>query len=168
MSSTSGARRLGLRSSACAALGAALLLAAGGQAWAGGEWKSYVKKGSIADTLVDLEQAIVGRGLKIDYTGNVSGMLDRTGPDVGSTRKVYIGAQYFQFCSAQLTRQMVEADPANIGYCPFIVFAYERAARPGEVVAGYRTLGPGSNEESVKAIKAMTEMLDGIVKEAME
>ncbi len=153
---------------ATAVLAAGLVVSTGDAARAGGEWKTYVKKGAIADTLTDLEEAIISKGLKIDYKGNVGGMLDRTGADVGSTKKVFTGAQYFQFCSASLTRQMVEADPANVGYCPFIVFAYESAAQPGEVVAGYRTLGPGSNEDSVKAIKAVTKMLDDIVKEAME
>ena len=42
-------------------------------------------------------------------------MLERTGKDVGSTRKLYADAQAFVFCSAALSRKMMDADAASPG-----------------------------------------------------
>ena len=69
-------------------------------------------------------------------------MLERTGADVGSTKKIYANAEFFMFCSAKLSRAMIEADPANVGYCPYVVFLYEAAEKPGEIVVGYRRPQP--------------------------
>ena len=95
-------------------------------------------------------------------------MLDRTGPDVGSTRKIYTNAEFFAFCSARYSRRMMEADPKNIGFCPFVIFMYEAADKPGETVVGYRRPAPRGNEDSVQALAEIDALLDGIVKEAVQ
>lgn len=145
-------------------LGAAVLMSAAQAA----EFKSVTTEGSYADVADYVESAIINKGLTIDYSGEVHKMLERTGKDVGSTKDIYAGAKFFLFCSAVLSRQMMEADPANMGFCPFIVHVYEEKAKPGVVHVGYRRPGEGSNEAGSKALAAIDELLDSIIKEATE
>ena len=63
---------------------------------------SYSKRAKFDDVRDDLKLAIEGRGLVIDYHSFVGRMLERTGKDVGSARKLYTDAQAFVFCSAAL------------------------------------------------------------------
>ena len=128
--------------------------------------KTYGKKGSYEDVKFELNDAIIRRGLAIDYTGHINKMLERTGADVGSTKKVYANAEFFMFCSAKLSRDMIEADPANLGYCPYVIFLYEAADKPGEIVVGYRRPLPKGDAASQKALAAIDALLDGIVKDA--
>ena len=131
--------------------------------------KVYRKTGgNFDDVKFDVTNAITNRGLVADFTGNVGAMLDRTGKDVGSTKQVYKRAEYVVFCSAKLSRDMMEADVANAGFCPYIVFIYETAAKPGEIVIGYRRLPRAGKPASIKAFSAINALLDGIAKEAVK
>lgn len=90
---------------------------------------------SFEDTTFALESAIIERGLVIDYTSHVGEMLERTRADMGSDQVLFTNADIFLFCSAALSRQVMEADWMNIANCPYAVAAIER---PGEgVVVGY-------------------------------
>ena len=90
---------------------------------------------SFDDTTFALESAIVGRGLVIDYVSHVGDMLERTRADMGSDVVLFSNAQIFLFCSANVSRQAMEADWQNIAFCPYGVSVIER---PGEPVAiGY-------------------------------
>ena len=140
------------------------LLAAG--AVAAGAFQSRTKAGSYEDVKFDLTNAIIERGLVVDFTGNVAGMLERTGADVGSTKKLYRNAEYFLFCSAKLSREMMEADPANMGLCPFVVFIYEREDKPGEIVVGFHEPVSRGGPASAGAIKAVQTLLLDILSEA--
>lgn len=129
--------------------------------------KLFEKKGSYADVKADLANAIVNKGLVNDYTGNIGGMLQRTGADVGSTKPIYKSAEYMTFCSAKLSRAMMEADPTNMGFCPFVVFAYEPADKPGTVVVGYRVPTAAKGNDATKKILAEIDgMLTSIATEA--
>lgn len=131
------------------------------------EMKLYEKKGAYADVKSDLANAIVNKGLVNDYTGNIGGMLTRTGPDVGSTKPIYKAAEYMTFCSAKYSRIMMEADPTNMGFCPFVVFVYEPADKPGTVVVGYRvpTTAKG-NDATKKVLAEIDKLMEDIAKEA--
>ena len=132
------------------------------------ELRTYTKTASFEDVKFDLSNAITNLGLVVDFTGNVGGMLERTGKDVGSTKPIYRNAEYFSFCSAKLSREMMEADTANVGLCPFVMFAYVTAAKPAEVVVGYRRLPKGGNSASVKALGSINDMLDRLAKQAVK
>jgi len=147
---------------------AAVAVAALASAAAAQEIRSYAKKSAFDDVKFELTNAIVGRGLVIDYTGQIGKMLERTGADVGSTKPLYAKAEFFTFCSAKLSRAMMEADPANIGFCPYVIFIYEAAGKPGETVVGYRRPVLVGNEASRKALAEIDALLDGIVKEAVK
>ncbi len=128
--------------------------------------KTYSVQGNYAEVVQDVESGIMDAGLNIDYRGHIATMLERTGKDIGATKKIYKGAEFLQFCSARLSRDMMEADPANMGVCPYIIFVYETTANPGTVTVGYRRPLGAAGEASQKALAKIEALLDGIVKEA--
>lgn len=125
-------------------------------------------KGNFDDVKFELSNVLVERGLAVSAEGNIAGMLDRTGKDVGATNgAIYKGAHYFSFCSAVHSRRMMEADAVLAGLCPFVVFVYETAAKPGEVVVGHRSLKDVTASATAKAVLADIEAwLDGIIADA--
>ena len=121
---------------------------------------------SFDDVKFTVEDAIIKRGLVIDYTAHIGEMLDRTAKDVGASRKVYGQAQAVQFCSAVLSRRTIEADPANIGFCPYVIFMYTLEGRPATTFVGYRELHVSGSAAERDAITAVNVLLDGIVRAA--
>ena len=130
--------------------------------------KTYKVKGDFDSVAFDVESTIVDKGLVIDTKGDVGRMLQRTGQDVSSDAKeIYVGAKYFAFCSAVLSRKMMEADPGTMGLCPYVVFVYETKANPGVVVVGFRKLEDVGSDEAEDALEEIDEWLDGIVRSAI-
>ncbi|MCW5636744.1 MAG: DUF302 domain-containing protein [Rubrivivax sp.] len=148
---------------------AALCLAAG--AAAAQPVVSYSKAGAkFADVRDDLKNAIESRGFVIDYQSQIGAMLERTGKDVGSAKKVYEDAQALQFCSAQLSRKMMEADPANVVMCPYTLVVYATAGQPDRVFVTYRRplrQGQGVSPASQAALREVDALLDKIAREAV-
>ena len=140
-------------------------LALGGAAQAA-EIVSVSTEGSFEDVAQSLSDAIVNRGFVVDYTAQIGGMLDRPAADVGASTQVYTDARALQFCSATLSRHAMEADPQNIAFCPYVLFVYELAAKPGEVVVGFRKLDEQGSDASRQPLAEINGVLDGIVKEA--
>lgn len=128
--------------------------------------RTYSKAAAFDDVKFELTNAIVEKGLAVDHTGFVGSMLERTGADVGSSKQIYKKAEYMSFCSARYSRLMMEADPANIAFCPFIVFIYETADKPGTTTVGYRQLPAVGSEASRKALAEIDAMLDAIARAA--
>ena len=112
--------------------------------------------GSFEDATFAVESAIVGQGLVIDYVSHVGEMLNRTGGDVGSDKMLFKNADIFVFCSAVISREVMEADPMNIAHCPYGVFVAET---DDGVMIGRRDY-PAGPMDKVEA------MLDGIISEA--
>ena len=115
-------------------------------------------EGSFEDAAFAVESAIIGRGLVIDYVSHTGEMLNRTAADVGSEKELFKEADIFLFCSAQLSRKVMEADPMNLAHCPYGVFVAERA---GDVMIGYRQYPQGPMQE-------VQALLEEIVQEALE
>ena len=129
---------------------------------------TYSKDAKFEDVRDDLKLAIEGRGLVIDYESFIHRMLERTGKDVGSTRKLYADAQAFVFCSAALSRKTMEADAANIALCPYSIVVYAKADEPQKVFVSYRRpWREGGNARSQAALKEVEKLLDGIAREAI-
>lgn len=135
----------------------ALALSAG-SALAGDQAVTHAFDGSFGDAAFAVENAIIGRGLVIDYVSHTGEMLNRTAADVGSDKTLFEEADVFLFCSAQLSRKVMEADPMNIAHCPYGIFVAERE---GEVSIGYRVYPEGPMQE-------VQAMLEEIVQEALE
>lgn len=114
--------------------------------------------GSFDDATFAVESAIVGRGLVIDYVSHVGEMLARTGQDVGSDVTLFEAADVFLFCSAVVSRKVMEADPMNIAHCPYGIFVAERG---GEVLVGHRSYPEGP-------MKEVETLLSDIVSEAVD
>lgn len=95
--------------------------------------------GTFDDALFAIETAIVEQGLVIDLHSHTGDMLNRTGEDLGG-EKIFDGADIFLFCSAVISRDVMEADFMNFQYCPYSIFVYDRN---GEVVIGHRTYPEG-------------------------
>ncbi|MES0863171.1 DUF302 domain-containing protein [Ruegeria sp. SCPT10] len=113
--------------------------------------------GSFDDATFAVESAIVGQGLVIDYVSHVGEMLNRTGADVGSDKQIFAAADIFIFCSAKLSREVMEADPMNIGFCPYGIFVAED---DNGVTVGYRSYPEGPMQK-------VQTLLSEIVKEAV-
>lgn len=145
-----------------------LMAAVIGQPAAAEDLKTAAKKGSFDDVKFELSNAIIERGLRVDFSGSISQMLERTGADVGSTKPIYKHAEFMTFCSSKLSRQMMEADAANVAFCPYTVFIYETAAAPGEIVVGYRPFPQPANEASRAALGEIDKLLAGIIKAAVQ
>jgi len=118
---------------------------------------TYAFNGDFDDATFAVETAIVGQGLVIDYVSHTGDMLERTKGDVGSDVMIFEAADIFLFCSAKISREVMEADAANISFCPYSIFVTDTN---GEVRIGYRTY-PEGEMQKVQAL------LDGIVQEAI-
>lgn len=117
---------------------------------------TYPFDGSFDDATFDLESVIIGRGLVIDHVSHTGEMLARTAADVGSDIVLFDGADIFLFCSAVISRRVMEADPMNIAHCPYSIFVTDRE---GIVQIGYRNMPAGAMQE-------VQNLLDGIAREA--
>jgi hypothetical protein len=62
----------------------------------------------------------------------------------------------------------MEADPVNVGFCPYVVFIYETAASPGTIHVGYRRPNLQGSAQSKAALQAVGKLLDGIAKDAVK
>lgn len=119
---------------------------------------TYPYDGTFEDAAFGVESAIIGKGLVIDYVSHVGEMLNRTGADVGSEVELFAEADIFVFCSAVISRKVMEADPMNIAHCPYGIFVADRG---GEVIVGYRNYPEGAMQE-------VQALLDDIVREAID
>ncbi|MDK3017639.1 DUF302 domain-containing protein [Pseudodonghicola flavimaris] len=115
---------------------------------------------SFEDVAFGVESAILDAGLVVDHISHVGEMLERTRADVGSDKVLFTKADVYSFCSATVSRSVMEADPMNIVYCPYDIFVAELAETPGTVFVGYRQFPDGPMQE-------VQQMLDGIVKSAL-
>jgi uncharacterized protein (DUF302 family) len=137
---------------------ALLLLIQGVLAHAAGEAVLTPVKGRFEDVRDALVFAIEGKGLVINYTGHIGAMLERTGRDIGAGKKIYEQAESLEFCSAKVSRQMMEADPANIVNCPFVISVYTLPGKPGTVFLAYR--------QPIAGLKPVEALLRELVAEA--
>ena len=139
-------------------LGALLLSLAAAPLAAQDQMVSYPYDGSFEDATFAVENAIIGKGLVVDYVSHTGEMLNRTGPDVGSDIEIFKAADVYLFCSAVVSRRVMEADPMNIVHCPYSIFV---ADIEGKVTVGYPTFPDGPMQE-------VQALLDEITKSALD
>ena len=135
------------------AIGSAMALASAAQAQ---DVITFDFDGSFEDATFAIESAIVDRGLVIDLVSHVGDMLNRTGEDMDAETMIFENADIFLFCSAAISRRVMEADPMNIVHCPYSIFVAER---DGEVTIGHRAYPDGPMQE-------VEAMLDAIILDA--
>ncbi|SEQ76227.1 DUF302 domain-containing protein [Thalassovita taeanensis] len=120
----------------------------------------YTTDESYADVIFGLENAIVDQGLVIDATSHVGDMLERTRQDVGSDITIFAHADVYSFCSAALSRKVMEADPMNIRFCPYDIFVAQMPDQDDQTIIGYRGFPDGP-------MKEVEALLDTIVRSAI-
>ena len=121
---------------------------------------TYDTDQSFDDVTFGLENAILDEGLVIDHISHTGDMLERTKGDVGSDATLFLHADIYSFCSAKLSREVMEADPMNIIFCPYDIFVMVRPETPDVTTIGFRTFPDG-------AMKTIEALLDDIAKAAI-
>lgn len=120
---------------------------------------TYTVEDDFENVAFAIENAIIGEGLVVDHVSHTGEMLERTRADVGSDRVLFGQADVFSFCSAAVSRAVMEADPLNIQHCPYGIFVFDSPDAPGKVTVGHRlydgTMAP------------VNDLLSGIVKDAL-
>jgi len=120
---------------------------------------TYPYDGSFEDATFAVENAIIGKGLVIDHVSHTGEMLNRTAEDVGSDVEIFAAADVFLFCSAVVSRKVMEADPLNVAHCPYSIFVTDIK---GEVAIGYPTYPDGVMQEVQSLLDEITQSaLDG-------
>lgn len=140
-------------------LGAAALVAVGSVAHAA-DMITYDTDQAFDDVTFGLENAIIEAGLVIDHVSHTGDMLERTRADVGSEVVLFEQADIYSFCSAQISREVMEADPMNVVFCPYDIFVIVRPETPDVTTIGFRTYPEG-------AMKKVETMLDEIARSAI-
>jgi uncharacterized protein (DUF302 family) len=120
---------------------------------------SYTTDDSFDDVVFGLENAIVDAGLVVDSVSHTGDMLERTKGDVGSDVKIFEKADIYSFCSAAISRRVMEADPMNVIYCPYGIFVLQMPD-DDKVTIGFRSYPDGP-------MKEVEALLDGIAKSAI-
>lgn len=122
--------------------------------------------GTYQEVRDQVQSAIEGKGLKINTTHKISDMLDRTGKDIGASKRVYENAEQFDFCSAEISRKMMEADPHAIAMCPYLISVY-KLPQDKHVYISYRRPAVSKNQRLKKVLVEVDKMMADIIKEAM-
>ncbi len=121
---------------------------------------SYDTDQSFDDVVFGLENAILEQGLVVDSVSHPGEMLERTREDLGSDVVLFTQADIYSFCSADLSRKVMEADPMNIRFCPYDIFVMVRPDTPETTTIGFRSFPEGE-------MKEVEALLDTIAKSAI-
>jgi uncharacterized protein (DUF302 family) len=130
--------------------------------------KLFTVEGSFANVRADVEMAITDRGMIINNVSHIGNMLARTGKDIGAGTQIFAEAEALEFCSATVSRQMMEADPHNIVFCPYIIAIYTLPGEKDKVYVAFRRPLPVGSAESRAALEAVEKLLDDIVADAIQ
>jgi uncharacterized protein (DUF302 family) len=128
---------------------------------------TYSVKAEFGEVREQIKAAIANKGLKINNISYIGNMLKRTGKDLGYKKVVYKDAQAFEFCSATVSRFMMEADPHHIVFCPYVISVYELADKPGTVYVSYRRPSLVGDAKSRKTLQDVEKLLDSIIQDAL-
>ncbi|MDQ7071538.1 MAG: DUF302 domain-containing protein [Rhodobacterales bacterium] len=121
---------------------------------------TYTTDESFDDVIFGLENAILDEGLVVDGLSHVGTMLERTRADLGSDVTIFLNADVYSFCSAVLSRQVMEVDPLNVRFCPYDIFVMQTPDAPDQTTIGYRAYPEGE-------MKIIEALLDRIAKSAI-
>ena len=121
---------------------------------------TYSTDEAYEDVIFGLENAILDQGLVVEGVSHVGEMLERTKGDVGSDITIFLNADTYSFCSARLSRKVMEVNPMNIVYCPYDIFVARLPENPDQTIIGYRDYPAGEMDE-------VEALLDTIAKAAI-
>ena len=111
--------------------------------------------------------AVQSQGLVVDHASKVGDMLERTGKDLGETKRIFGDAEVLEFCSALVSRRMVEADAQLLAFCPYGLAVYTLPGKPQTTYVSYRRMVTNLVTPAQKAVLERVEaLLAAIVEEA--
>ncbi len=111
--------------------------------------------------------AVQSQGLVVDHTSKVGAMLARTREDLGETKQVFGEAEVLEFCSALVSRRMVQADPQLLAFCPYGIAVYTLPGNPKTTYVSYRRMVTDVASPAQKSVLERVEsLLQAIVDEA--
>ena len=117
---------------------------------------------------MDIENAVAGHGIKINNISYIGKMLKRTAKDLGATEEIFHDAVAIEFCSATLSRNMMQTNPHNIVFCPYIIYVYTLPEQPETVYVSYRRLdGPSSHAPDTE-LNEVEKLLENIIGEVKD
>ena len=122
----------------------------------------YITDQSFDDVVFGLENAILDQGLVIDSVSHTGAMLERTRQDVGSDVTIFTQADVFSFCSAKLSREVMEADWQNLMFCPYNIFVATRPDTPDETIIGFRAFPQGEMQKIQTLLDTITRTAIGL------
>ncbi len=127
----------------------------------------FSRIGSFQDVRDNLALEVTRRGMALTHSIQVNEMLEKTAKDVGAVRPVYVQAEALEFCSPALGRKLMEANSANIVYCPLMVSIYVLPEAPRVVNVAYRRIPKGSSAQSQKLFREVDGLVIGIIRDAL-
>jgi uncharacterized protein (DUF302 family) len=111
--------------------------------------------------------AVESQGLIVDHSSKVGDMLERTGKDLGETAPIFGDAEVLEFCSALVSRRMVQADPQLLAFCPYGIAVYTLPGAPLTTYVAYRRIVTNlGTPEQKAALRRVETLLETIVEEA--
>jgi uncharacterized protein (DUF302 family) len=120
--------------------------------------KVFHTESGFEDAKEDLLASISENGLVVSYTSHAKAMFERTAAVTGQKIPVYDDAEIILFCKADLSHDLVTADPHNIILCPYAIAIYVLHAEPNRVYLSYR-----EQDESQAVTKPISELLTRII-----
>ncbi len=115
----------------------------------------------------DLQTALSDRGLVVSSVSHIGDMLVRTGQSFEGAKKIFSQARGLVFCSAVLSRTMMETNPHFIAFCPYQITVYSLPGQEGTVYLSYRRL-IWNNDQDREPLEKIEQLLDGLVGEVIE
>ena len=120
----------------------------------------YETDQSFGDVTFGLENAILDAGLVIDHVSHTGEMLERTRAATGSDVVLFTDADVYSFCSASVSRRVMEADRMNVVFCPYDIFVMVSPDAPETTTIGFSRYPEGAMQE-------VQDMLDGLARSAI-
>ena len=126
----------------------------------------FKTQGTFQEVRDSVAISIEGKGLLITHSNHIADMLERTGKDLGKTRQVYEFGEQMEFCSATVSRVMMEADPHAIVLCPYSIAVY-KIPNDKHIYVAFRKPPTSKNPALKKALADVEKLLIEIVKDAL-
>jgi uncharacterized protein (DUF302 family) len=150
----------------------------------------HIVEGDFFEVRDDIAFAITGQGLIVAHRSDVATMLNRINQDLArqamsmmrftipnplkkpfnASKTLYKHGVVIEFCSASLSAETTAADPNNILLCPFSIAIFQLNSEPNQVHVSYlrlSQLADKNNQKSINALKAVEDVLENIVQDAL-
>jgi uncharacterized protein (DUF302 family) len=122
-------------------------------------------RGRFDDVKQQLVLSIENRGLIVNHESKVGEMLERTGKDLGAATRIYVRAEVLEFCSATLSRQVMEADARLLALCPYGIGIYTLPGEADSVHLAYRR-PQSEGTAAAQILQQVDRLLHEIVQDA--